>query len=321
MSRIVALSLAAALLTCPAGAMPQVRPALSNTVGEAVALPFRPPLARPLIYRFTREKTQHGSTIAAWSEFRFTFTPDGAGYRMHVEPMAAGIDHQPAASQRQFQSLFLRVNLPYTARLGADGQLLGLVDEEAYWDRVVANSRAVVAALRQTTPQEVASATQFFDGMNPEARRSLLLEQVLPLLSFAGTEHRIGNPERSAAEIPGFFGTILQATVTTTLSFANEEEAAFSVAASVPRDQLIAAATAFLERMPVTGQGHNNARERAETLRNLATADFRRDETGDFTIDRRTGLARRYRSSQHTTISLGSENNEKMDVITGELRP
>lgn len=174
MGKSAVLALAFVLLPCPAHAQP-------------IVAGFAPPLDRELRYEVVETRLSQGMKLAFTLDQRVGFARAGNGYRMTVIMRAATTD-APADIARRFNAAFRPfVGLAITVQLSPQGKPLGLIDEAATWNKLVASIEALKAD-RTLAPDVAATIEQILTNiaaLPPEARRAKLMEGPLKLVGYA----------------------------------------------------------------------------------------------------------------------------------------
>ncbi len=324
------LLLAAVLLGAaapPSSAAPA--PAQETTPGRAVesdrvAIPFNPPLGQPIIYRHRKETVRDGQHINVWTDYRYTFSRDGDGLLMLVEPIDFGVDapRLPTAEARQaFRRMLDRALLPFSVRLSADAIVEELIDEEAVWERVVERSMELVAENeRERDPEAQAFARQTMLDLPTDTRLILLMQQTGHILEIAATDYSRGQPDAIAYTFNAPFGGTLEQQATVTITNVTADTVSYELAASVPGEQMLASLTNFLEGVPLNGRGQNTPEGRARALREMREAEMRMEAESRYEVDRATGLSRRYTVEQRVSVRSGSNNVVQRQTLSGERR-
>lgn len=174
MGKSAAIALALALLPCPAQAQP-------------IAAAFAPPLDREIRYEIVETRHSGGMKLAFTLDQRVRFARAGDGYRMTVIMHAATTD-APADIARRFDAAFHPfIGLAIMVQLSPQGKPLGLIDEAATWNKLVASIEALKAD-RTLAPDVAATIEQILTGiaaLPPDARRAKLMEGPLKLVGYA----------------------------------------------------------------------------------------------------------------------------------------
>jgi len=322
-SLLMTVSLASAM---PAsGEAPTMRPippvtSAADAAEERVAIPFNP----PLVSRPRKATTRSGQEMSVWMDYRYTFSRDGDGFLMLVEPIDFGVDvpRLPTAEARQaFRRMLDRALLPFTVRLSADAIIDHLIDAEAVWERVVDRSMELVAQTeRESDSEALAFARQTMLDLPTVSRLTLLMQQTSPILELAATDFSREQPDAVAFTFDAPFGGTIEQQATVTITDVRADTVFYEIAASVPGEQMLAQISNFIERVPLNGRGQNTPEGRAQALREFRDAEMRMEAESRYEVDRTTGLSRRYTVEQRVSIRSGSNNVVQRQTLSGERR-
>jgi hypothetical protein len=201
------IMLLAATLAVPAA--PQATPA-ATPEQRNVSIPFDPPLGHALNYRLTSTETRRGQAHSTTLDMRVVFRRDGAGY-----VMTATYDLPPGIPRSNpVAAVLLR---PLELRLDADGAIIGMVDEPAYWAAIDGIMDNIIRSLGADARGAEAVRATFtaMRAMPDEERLALIARNVVPLLEFGGLEMAVGETREPAHETETPIGSIAQETVLT----------------------------------------------------------------------------------------------------------
>lgn len=176
-----------------AAAAPAAQPATgeAETLRQASALHFAPPLDEPLILTRRMERETRGGPFVLTARYRLTFSPFGRGYRLRVEQISHAVDG-PAELLRMLalgDQLIERETLVFT--LAADGAILGVSEEPDAAHRLaeaIGRLRAdrAYAALDDATRTAFDGYLDRLANMDAAARGELAAGRIAPLLDLAG---------------------------------------------------------------------------------------------------------------------------------------
>ncbi len=310
---------AAAVLLSLAGAAPANQQAPAATSGETIAIPFDPPLERPLRYRRTKEVTKAGQTQSTWTLDEYSFSRREDGFRLHVRPIDTGMDGGDTAMRDAYLRAARRFNRPYILLLDERGAIVGMEDEEAFWAEMLrATEQMVREAHNPTTPAERAAVDHMvglFRNPPPEARLATIAEAAAPIVEFGSVELTPGEALTNEVEGPGLFGVtvrhqlhILPERIQGGLLF-------IRLRSSVPREDLIRNVEALFARIPITGQGENTEAGRARSLAELRSVALTRETDAHYEVAIDTGLTRRHHSVERVDATLGSRREQQTTTI------
>lgn len=205
MIRAALLAAALGLAAAAAQAQGTDSPGAEAAAQDELAIPFEPPLGEALRYRYTRSDTRDGETRSRSVEMRIRFARDGDDYAMTVDyvvPAGAAATDPGALLMRRALSL----------AISADGVVLGLADEEAYWAAMQAAIRATVR--ESTDTPEVRTRMEAFLGrlraLPAEERLALVTENFLPIVTAAGALLPLGEDIEQSDRRETAMGTMTQ---------------------------------------------------------------------------------------------------------------
>jgi hypothetical protein len=290
------LVLAAALLAVQEGSAP-LAPAEAAPAAR-VSIPFDPPLGRRLVFRGQRiEQGPAGEMQPRRFAFALEFEAAGDSYIMTRWPARA--DGSPAETSAAAPAL-RRLRF----RLAPDGEIVGMVDEPAYWAAIEALLEADVRARPDDREAEGAlwAMRQTRDLPLPERMHSLAADAA-PLLFFAG---QTVESDRGAEESGVQDSVVGPVRTTTRTEMEHEGPDAITITQlrTISADDMQRAVdqlTGRYGRLP-HGLGHR-----------IVSSETRQT----FTIDRRSGLARSYRSIQ--TLVSEDEGGRRTGTATVTL--
>lgn len=223
-----------ALLLALAAPKPAVEtPAAAAAEAEAVVIPFNPPLDEELPYQFTRNETRNGRPQNVSLQMMVSFRREGDGYLMTIRYLRpAGLP--PSASAAA--TLLLR---PVTLRVGADGEILALVDPGGYWS---ATQQALEEHMRRQPPnpggrQAVQVMMDRMRALPADEQLALITENFAPMLEFAGRTLTRGEPLVVESRRETVLGTLNQQ-LRITIEDADARQARIVSMVSTPPDQL-----------------------------------------------------------------------------------
>lgn len=174
MMRQAAIALALTLLPSPA-------------IAQSVAASFAPPLDHEIRYQVVETRHRQQIALGFTLDQRVRFAHEGRGYRMTVAMHAAKTD-APAAIAERFDAAFRPfVGLEIALLLSADGKPLGLIDEAATWNRLLAaiDTLRKDATLKPAVADSIEGVFTSIAALPPEARQAKLMENPLRLVGYA----------------------------------------------------------------------------------------------------------------------------------------
>ncbi|HEX8215922.1 MAG TPA: hypothetical protein VF577_00535 [Allosphingosinicella sp.] len=293
------LSILAAAATALSAAVPAQRQSSATPTAASastVSIPFAPPIGVLLRYRIA--KTTFGPAERSVTlEFTARFERAGEGYRMTVAYQLPAPVRSGAADPAL---VFLQ--RPLTLRLGGDGTLVAIEDEQAYWAGVEALLERMVAQDGPETPggrEAMRRIIADMRGLPDEARIEKLAENFMPVIAMTGTELTIGAPLRWTGQTATIFGP-MTSDVTVSLDRVEGGIAYVSATTTVPREEMERAMRAMFARIVPPGTGRAIPQDfRFHSVEN--------SESSEVAIE--TGLARRYRAAR--TVDVEAEGQRQ----------
>jgi len=302
---LAAVALAAIAVAAPAKQQTAPTGVAAQPSATSVTIPFSPPVGVPLRYRFT--KTMFGPAERTITlDFTARFDRAGDGYRMTV-----AYQLPPAAGARSRDPALLVLQRPLSLRIGADGTLLSLDDEPAYWAGVEALLARMVAEDGGGTPEGREAMRRIvadMRGLPEDVRVEKLAENFLPLIAMSGAELIISEPVTWTGETETIFGP-LTANQTLTLDRVADGIAYIKSETTVPREDMDEAMRTMFARLTPPGAGRP------------VPPDFRfhsaeNSEISEVAIE--TGLTRRYRATRTIDLEAQGQRQRGGTVISLE---
>jgi hypothetical protein len=318
MKRVCSPSIAAILLAIAPLAAGEAAPAIAAQ-GESAIIPFAPPtsvLYKVTIARQSGERVEGPQSIS----YEYRFEPAGEGYRLTITPQFAGsvafeaVD-LPEATRKQLEAL---VRAPMVLAVSAGAELGGMENEAQYlanWRRTI---DALGEGLRKGDPHSAAAAGAFASMMRqipPETTIAKALENVQPVLEFAGTEMAPGEELSTRVDAPGLRGDTIAADLTIRRSSGTRESAAFSVTVRSDPEQLAASLR------PVLGEMVGQMGAPAEAAQMLDAAAVSRERRARYLVSRADGLLDSYRATEiiEIQVSGGGKAQQQRRTTTVEI--
>jgi hypothetical protein len=314
-----ALGLAAAIPPAAAEAS-QRAPAASAPARQTVAVPFEPPLGRPIRYRRTKEVVQSSGTRTVWNTTQYVFTRGAhGGYRMQVTAIDSGVNGGNPAAAALSRRLSTMFSEPYVILVDARGEILGVEDEDGYWNRMIAAVERVIRTMEGVDSAgeraALSQAMAMFHDMPRQSRLALMVEDETPILELSGNEFVLGEARESEQPVTNALGTPMVRHVTVRPERVADGYLFLTARMTVPREAMIAATEAMSARIPVTGSGQNTEAERARVLEQIRNADFIDSTEATYEVSLTTGLVRRSRSVERIELGVGAERTSKTTTI------
>lgn len=279
--RMLRLAIAAtAALGAPAtaaiGTAPVSAPPAPPEVAS-VAIPFAPPLDRPLRYQMTRRRGSEETTLA----MSVTFSRAGDGFRM-----SAQIDIPPAIAGNPLVRALQR---PMVFTLDRDGVITAVADEAVWW-REAERILDIYAEQHDGEPRSAEARRAMIEMLSrmrqlPDpARLDMFARNYQPIVEFSATSLRVGESVSAPVEHQTALGTIV-APVRITLAAAEGDLARFEVLQTIPEEQM---ATIFREMLELA---QPPSREGQSDFSNVSA-----ERRQSYAVDRATGLTTSFRA-------------------------
>jgi hypothetical protein len=215
-----ALALAAATLPAPAGAQPICAPEpppllaaegpapapVPTPPGVRVDIPFAPPLGQTLRYRTRIVSWDDNRPEIVEMEFSLRFERNPDGYRMTLTPIPS--ERQRAEAPPAAAAF---VERPMIFRVAADGAILAMIDEAAYWaafDAAIAAARPALGGRDPVWEGAIAAALGAMRALPDAERASMLGALAVPVLFTAGLGLVTGEPLRLDRPVLSMFGRV-----------------------------------------------------------------------------------------------------------------
>jgi hypothetical protein len=293
-SLLTAATLAILAAAAPADATPRA----SAAAPQSLLIVFDPPVGRKLVYRYRGSSEGDGAVRESAIDMTLEFQPAGDDYLMTLAYGPA-----PGPTPAGAEPLLAMLTRPITLRINGDGDIVAFENESAYWDalsRGFASSSAPGADAAGI--EALQSIIRQIRSQPEEVRLAFLTSKIGPLLAYAGTEHRVGEPVEETRETETPFGPATL-TVRQTLDRAGAGTAHFTTISSVPADQLQRMTQELIARAPA-------ANRPAGDLRVVGNETQREAE-----VDTSTGLTRHLRETKTVTFEAGGKKQSAETVM------
>lgn len=318
--RWLAAPVAAAMVLVAAPPQATAAPARTKLAAQqqGALILFDPPLGQTLRYRWETVEERRGATTTSWEVSSLRFEAAEDGYRLFVVPESSGNDIADPARKAMLEHFAELTRRPYSVRLDAEGQMLGIENEEALWAELVRTIEAAYDDLATGRTPEVREGlrrlSSVFRDMPAETRRNMMLQGIGPLVEFAGTETRTGEPIDASIEQPAPFGGTVRRNVRITLERVQGDLAHLSIFSEVPAEEIAAAAARVIGA--VTGEsGGGDAEARIRALANEAEG-LRNETRASFRVRLDTGLTEEMRSTESTVAGSGEGRERVLKIVT-----
>ena len=307
-SFFVAAALAAAVAPAAGAAPAEVGPVPPPAAafapfaeGVTVAIPFAPPLGTDLRYRHVEVKTRDGKPVRTRHDIVLRFDRSGDGYRMLMRIEVP--DLPPEARAHPGIRFMLQ---PVTFRLDADGTLLSIDGEDAYWDGI---ERLAQEYARQDSGAEGAAMMrtilQSMRALPAEDRLQLAAKNVAPLLEFSASDMSMGETREIETETMAPIGGVpLRRTTRITLESADADSAGFVLASQPDPESLKAVLEAMFKLAP------------PDKRHEIPAGALDVEDTMTFRVSRTTGLTTSMRHVARAGAAGDPESAEKTVTTT-----
>ncbi|HEX6374924.1 MAG TPA: hypothetical protein VFZ91_04310 [Allosphingosinicella sp.] len=281
--RILAAAVAASQIAAPltAAVAPAQRPAAS------IFIPFDPPLGQRLIYRKQRIEEKPDGRERSEFTFAIEFRRDDDHYIMTLSP--GGAEDRAEEPARMQAALSRR-----SFRMSPQGEIVGMIDEADYW---TALEDTAERALGKGAGEVEAVGTRWAMRQTRELplreRMHILAGTVMPILFYAGLSVDPEQPIERKDIQTTVLGPIT-GTARTTVERIARDHVTITRSWIIPNEQLQEAMDRLSERFGRRPYG-------------LGSHLISSDNVQRFEIDRRTGLARSYRSVRSTVTQEGDQ--------------
>jgi hypothetical protein len=266
-------------------------PPRAAAADDIISIPFDPPIGTTLTYRMSQNDSRNEQQAPVALNMRVTFARDGDGYIMTVVS-----DLPPGTPGGEIALLLQR---PTSIRLNPDGEMIAMVDEDAYWasvDRMTALMPAPAdAAERHVTTTVVARMR----ALPPDERLALITRGFAPIVALAGHELAAGDLPQPDDERDTLMGRVVMQSRIITEALDNDM-ARVTLVASVPVEQLSRATSAMLHDFSPAGAAA------------IAVHFTAFEDRQIYVVSRRTGLMESWVSTRTVT---GEQNGVSQTVV------
>jgi hypothetical protein len=283
--------------------------ALVVAAEAAAALPFAPPIGLSIPYRTVSIRpARSGGTVRVALDERLRFDEGTDGLEASATADSSTVDAPPAIRPVLLALFAAGDGLRTRARIGPDGQVLGILDGAGSWAAIAASHRAAKTRLADDpdlSPADKARLGASFDqvlGLDAAARDAKLADALAALLPPPLPALRLGETRRFTATMAGPTGPL---TSTGTVAFVGMDAGAcrYRIETRTDPPATRAAADALVATLArATPEDRARSTAQAAALHDLAYA-----ETMDVTVERSTGLLVRSRLVRRTVDGQGRE--------------
>lgn len=309
---LAAVAAAICPLAAPAAAAPTA--ALQTAPKQVAYIPFDPPLGETLRYRFETVEEQDGQVQTRWSVSAIRFEAAEDGYRMVVSPMTHGVDGADRITAALIESVADLAARPYAVRLGADGSILALEDEEAWWSALFGGFEAAITSLdaEPALAEALGRVLTAYRAMPAAARLDFLFQELQPLVEFGETETTAGAPVSGTIAGESPFGGTINREYHLTLDRVAGDVAHLSAWITVPRAEIEALSANVLQGLT------DAAPADAERLRGALAGlkSFTHETRATYQVSVPSGLTLAFRSTETIEAMDGDRSFRKRTVTT-----
>lgn len=259
----------------------------------AIALPFAPPIGLSIPYRTVSIRpARMGGTIRITLDQRLRFDPGSQGLQATATADDTEVEAPPAIRPMLLALFAGSPGMRTRARLGADGQVAGIIDGAESWAAVRACQAAALATLDAdpaTSPDEKARAHVMLDknfDVDVATRDARLTDALAALLVPPLPSLRPGEVRRFASSLTGAAGPVI-ATGTVALLGLDARTLRYRIETRSDPASGRAAAAALLATLSPTASPGQRTRLEADAA---AAANLTYGEVMEVTVERATGL-------------------------------
>ncbi|WP_420144176.1 hypothetical protein [Sphingobium sp.] len=161
----------------------------SPTGAQSVAIPFSPPVGRPLIYRIEQHRPVDGVARMFSATRDLRFERAGDGYILHATLRGIDSDAPGAGAESYRAALTPMIGIELQFRLNAQGKIVGIDDQDAVWARLQAGITAMLQQFTPGSPRHKAALNvqTLLSSLTPDGRLALLAGEMQPLFLFSGS--------------------------------------------------------------------------------------------------------------------------------------
>ena len=306
--------LAATLGSLPAGAAPTTADIVA--IEGPLAIPFNPPTDRPLRYRWQEVKEKDGKSERSWQIYDAKFSKSANGYELTITPIDNGDDGDKSEAQKAVQKrLADLMRKPYVVELAKDGSIRAIVNEDKYFGEIVKAFQAALEESRDETDRKVLQfGVNMIQGLSPEARHNLMIEDIQPLVEFAATDfEEAADILQFDFEAESLFNSKMPMDGTISVLGADDDIAVFSIVSRLaPEGAKKATAELLVKLAPELATS-------ASAKMNAAIAGMRFDhETrSEYAVSRHDGTLINFTSSEK--INVEAEGKTERRITTKSL--
>jgi hypothetical protein len=306
------LAAALVLLASPAAAIPR-----TERGGEAVTIPFDPPLGEPLRYRWERVTQRDGETRLNWSVDDLSFEEQAEGYRLSVTPVSSGTNQTDERTQAFLKELADLTRLPFAVRIDNGGRIVELERGDEYWTRLIRALRNAFANEKFDAQQKKAleGLMSVYEGLPPDSRLAKMTESLQPVVEFAGLEFTLSEPVTTEIDSESPFGGTLKRQFVVSVTKVDKTFAYATIRSTMPSSEIERLTKGLFERMGLDlAEGKSQAEREAISA---AIKQMKLETVADYKISLADGLLESFQSTE--TISAPVEGKSHTRVTTSSL--
>jgi hypothetical protein len=287
----------------PAIASPEAQKA-----GEALLIPFEPPLGESVRYRWETSEEKDGRTKMSWSVDDYRFEEVKDGYRL-VKHVSSGSNDEDPAKQEFSRRLEELTKLPFVLRLNEDAEIVELERSDEYWTKIIEALRAGLSKLEPKRPGQdkmIDAVVGLFEDMPGETRLAKLTEPIQPIVEFAWTETSVGQPIIAAIDTTSPLGPVKQE-VAVTLTRVSDGFAHLTIRTSIPTAELKKLTASMFNRL------NNGALKPDEIAKIKAQLDQAKNFDAVTVADYKVSIEDGMLESFHSTLNVSSGEGDKVE--------
>jgi len=284
-----------------------------------LAIPFNPPTDRPLRYRWQEVKEKDGKSERSWEISDVNFSKSADGYAMTITPIDNGDDGDKSEAQKAVEKrLADLMRRPYVVDLAKDGSIRAIVDEDKYFREIVAAFESALAESRDETDQKVLQfGLNMIRGLSAEARHSLMVEDIQPLIEFGGTDfEEAADIRQFEFEAESLFNSKMPMDGTVSVLGADDDVAVFSIVARIAPEGAKKATAALLEKL-VPDQATGASKAKMDTA--IAALRFDHEARSEYAVSRVDGTLVNFTSSEKISVEADGKSERRTTTKTINL--
>ncbi|MES2903678.1 MAG: hypothetical protein V4696_05780 [Pseudomonadota bacterium] len=279
-----------------------------------LVIPFTPPVGEKIRYRWQKTDSKDGKSRLSWEIYDASFEKAGKGYRLTITPIDGGTDGKKSAAQIAFEKKLKELTKrPFIVEVSEDASISSVVDEARFWGDI---ERAMTTTVAGTPDQNERKAIQFvrafFTDMSAEARTSLLIKDLQPLMEFAATDLE------EAADILPFefettsaFNTKITMEGTVSVLGFDDDVAVFSLVSRLSPESLRKATAELLSKLPVDWEKMTEAQAAIDAVKHM-----RHENRNEYVVSRKDGMLLKFTSTEEVSVEAEGKTDHRITTKT-----